>query len=277
MNIYLCGACRTGKAEIVRRMALETKGVEVRLDQSEEVFIPLFGHGLDRVFRRRPWEGKIEEACQGMMAYLESFRGSPDRTTVYNEGPLLILSHLLYFGALALATDQQREQILRECMDLMKQGEHYIIERWADNSTFDRVSVDIQKSLGCNRPNVFVIEAAEDYERTVEKALVQIRKGKVALQKKVAARIIEEKEIFSALAKDELAMMERLQDEARLREQAEWEKLQAERRQLEKAIADRQAEMELQFEQERKEIAEKLGEVVKDGTLDDAELQSAKA
>ncbi len=277
MNIYLCGACRTGKAEIVRRMALETKGVEVRLDQSEEIFIPLFGHGLDRVFRRRLWEGKTDEAYQGMMAYLESFRGSPDRTTIFNEGPLLLLSHFLYFGALALAPDQWRETILRECMDLLEQGEHYIIERWADNSAFDRVSVDLQKALGCNRANVFVIEAATDYESTVENTLVQIRKGKVALQKKVAARIIEEKEIFSARAKDELAIMERMQVEARLREQSEWEQIQVERMQLEKAITDHQAAMEIRLEQERKEIAEKIEEVVKDGPIDNAELQSAKA
>lgn len=270
MNIYLCGACKTGKAEIARRMGLEIKGVEVRLDPSEEIFIPLFGHGLDKVFRRRLWEGKIDKAYQGIMAYLESFHGSPDRTTVFNEGPLLILSHLLYFGALALAPDQWRETILRECVTLLEQGEHYIIERWADNSTFDRVSVDIQKSLGCNRANVFVIEAAEDYESTVEKTLMQIRKGKVALQKKVAARIIEEKKIFEARVKDELAIMERMQDEARLCEQAKWERLQAERIQLEKAIVGRQAEMELMLEQEREEIEKIRLEVMKDGSFTDS-------
>ena len=277
MNIYLCGACNTGKAEIAKQITLDTKGAKIKLDVSEEIFIPLFGHGLDRVFRKRLWEGKTEVAYQSMITYLDSFIGEPDKTTIYNEGPLLILSHLFYFGALAMIPDRQREEIVRKCICLLEQGEHYIIERWANNTAFDRVSVDIQKAFGCNRSNIFVIEPAEDYERTIKKASTQILKGKIALQKKVVSRIIEEKEIFSARAEDELAMMERLQDEARLREQAEWEKLQAERIQLEKAIADRQAEMELQFEQERKEIAEKLEEVVKDGTLDNDELQPAKA
>lgn len=277
MNIYLSGACRTGKAEIARRLAGEVKGVVSLIDPSLEVFAPVFGHGLDRIFRGRLWEGKMEAAYNAVMRYLEVMGGTPGQTTVFNEGPLPLLAHLTYFGGLALATDPQREAILAACLDLLGQGEHYVIQRWANDGTFDRVNVALQAACGCNRVNVFVLPPARDYAGTVEAALSQIRRGSLAMEEDVLARIADEREAAATRAAAEIETMERLHVESMERERAAFEQLEAERVRLEEDLTRRREETERLVAEELAAIQAQREEVENSGADDDNELQPAKA
>lgn len=276
MNIYLCGACKSGKAEIARRLSDEVKGVQVCLDPSESVFRPLFGHGLERTFRGRLWEGKTEAAYGAIMAYLGVLRGTPGQTTVYNEGPLPLLAHLTYFGALALARDSWREEILSACLDLLGQGEHYVVQRWADKSTFDRVNVQVQMACGCNRENVFILPPARDYTGTVMAALAQIRRGSLALEADVLARIAEEREAAKARIAAEIETMERMHSEAMARERAAFEQVAAERARLEEELTRRREEAERMVAEELAAIQAQREEVESSGTDDNDELQPAE-
>ncbi len=276
MNIYLSGACRTGKAEIARRLAGEVKGMVPCLDPSLEVFTPVFGHGLDRIFRGRLWEGKMEAAYNAVMRYLEVLGGTPGQTTVFNEGPLPLLAHLTYFGGLALATDRQRETILAACLDLLGQGEHYVIQRWANDGTFDRVNVSLQTACGCNRANVFLLPPARDYAGTVEAALSQIRRGSLALEADVLSRIADEREAAQLRAIAEIETMERLHTEAMERERAAYEQLEAERARLDEELTRRREETERMVAAELAAIQAQREEAG-NGTDDDNELQPAKA
>lgn len=276
MNIYLSGACRTGKAEIARRLAGEVKGVVPCLDPSEGIFRPVFGHGLDRIFRGRLWEGHMDQAYEATMRYLEVLGGAPGQTTVFNEGPLPLLAHLTYFGGLALATDHQREAILAACLDLLGQGEHYVIQRWANDGTFDRVNVALQTACGCNRANVFLLPPARDYAGTVEAALSQIRRGSLALEEDVLARIADEREAAQLRAAAEIETMERLHAEAMERERAAYEQLEAERIRLEEDLTRRREETERMVVAELAAMQAQREEAG-NGTDDDNELQPAKA
>ncbi len=277
MNIYLSGACRTGKAEIARRLAGEVKGVVPCLDPSLEVFTPVFGHGLDRIFRGRLWEGRMDQAYEATMRYLEVLGGAPGQTTVFNEGPLPLLAHLTYFGGLALATDHQREAILAACLDLLGQGEHYVIQRWANDGTFDRVNVALQTACGCNRANVFLLPPARDYAGTVEAALSQIRRGSLALEEDVLARIADEREAAQARTVAEIETMERMHAEAMERERAGYEQLEAERARLDEELTRRREETERMVAAELAAIQAQREEVESSGTDDNDELQPAKA
>lgn len=277
MNIYLSGACRSGKAEIARRLAGEVKGMVPCLDPSLEVFRPVFGHGLDRIFRGRLWEGRMDQAYDAVMRYLEVLGGSPGQTTIYNEGPLPLLAHLTYFGGLALATDPQREAILAACLDLLGQGEHYVIQRWANDGTFDRVNVALQAACGCNRANVFILPPARDYTGTVEAALSQIRRGSLALEEDVLARIADEREAAQLRAIAEIETMERLHVEAMERERAAYEQLEAERVRLDEELTRRREETERMVAAELAAMQAQREEVETSGTDDNDELQSAKA
>lgn len=275
MNIYLCGACKSGKAEIANRLAGEVKGMQVCLDPSESVFRPVFGHGLERTFRGRLWEGKTEAAYKAMMEYLGVLRGTKGQTTIYNEGPLPLLAHLTYFGALALARDAWREEILSACMDLLGQGEHYVIQRWANDGTFDRVNVALQTACGCNRANVFILPTAPDYARTVESALAQIRRGNLALEEDVLARIADEREAAATRAAAEIETMERMHSEAMARERAAFEQVAAERARLEEELTRRREEAERMVAAELAAIQAQREEVG-NGTDDNDELQPAE-
>jgi len=276
MNIYLSGACRSGKAEIARRLAGEVKGVVPCLDPSLEVFTTVFGHGLDRIFRGRLWEGRMDQAYEATMRYLEVLAGTAEQTTVFNEGPLPVLAHLTYFGGLALATDHQREAILAACLDLLGQGEHYVIQRWANDGTFDRVNVQIQMACGCNRPNVFILPPARDYAGTVTAALSQIRRGSLALEEDVLARIADEREAAQLRAVAEINTMERLHAEAMERERAAFEQLEAERARLEEELTRRREETERMVAAELAAIQAQREEVESSGTDDNDELQPAE-
>lgn len=275
MNIYLSGACRTGKAEIARRLADEVKGMVPCLDPSLEVFRPVFGHGLDRIFRGRLWEGRMDQAYDAVMRYLEVLGGSPGQTTIYNEGPLPLLAHLTYFGGLALATDRQREEILSACMDLLGQGEHYVIQRWANDGTFDRVNVALQTACGCNRANVFLLPPARDYAGTVEAALSQIRRGSLALEEDVLARIADERDAAQARVAAEIETMERLHADFLERERAAYEQLEAERVRLEEDLTHRRKETERMVADELAAIQAQREEA-ENGADDNDELQSAE-
>lgn len=276
MNIYLCGACRSGKAEIARRLAGEVKGVVLCIDPSEGIYRPLFGHGLDRIFRGRLWEGRMDQAYEATMRYLEVLGGAPGQTTVFNEGPLPLLAHLTYFGGLALATDHQREAILAACLDLLVQGEHYVIQRWANDGTFDRVNVALQTACGCNRANVFLLPPARDYAGTVEAALSQIRRGSLALEEDVLARIADEREAAQLRAAAEIETMERMHAEAMERERAAFEQLEAERVRLEEDLTHRRKETERMVAEELAAIQAQREEA-ENGADDNDELQPAKA
>ncbi len=275
MNIYLSGACRTGKAEIARRLAGEVRGVVSRIDPSLEVFQPVFGHGLERVFRGRLWEGRMGQAYDATMRYLEVLGGTPGQTTVFNEGPLPVLAHLIYFGGLALATEHQREAILAACLDLLGQGEHYVIQRWANDGAFDRVNVSLQTACGCNRANVFLLPPARDYAGTVEAALSQIRRGSLAMEEDVLARIADERDAAQARAAAEIETMERLHVESMERERAAFEQLEAERVRLEEDLTRRREETERMVADELAAIQAQREEV-ENGADDDDELQPAK-
>lgn len=275
MNIYLSGACKSGKAEIARRLAGEVKGVVPCLDPSLEVFTPVFGHGLDRIFRGRLWEGRMDQAYEATMRYLEVLDGTPGQTTIYNEGPLPLLAHLTYFGALALARDAWREAILAACLGLLGQGEHYVIQRWANDGTFDRVNVALQTACGCNRSNVFLLPPARDYAGTVEAALSQIRRGSLALEEDVLARIADEREAAATRTAAEIETMERLHVEAMERERAAFEQVAAERARLEEELTRRQQETERMVAAELAAIQAQREEAG-NGTDDNDELQPAE-
>jgi hypothetical protein len=272
MNIYLSGACRTGKAEIARRLAGEVEGVVPCLDPSEGIFRPVFGHGLDRIFRGRLWEGRMDQAYDATMRYLEVLGGTPGQTTVFNEGPLPLLAHLTYFGGLALATDHQREAILAACLDLLGQGEHYVIQRWANDGTFDRVNVALQTACGCNRANVFLLPPARDYAGTVEAALSQIRRGSLAMEEDVLARIADEREAAQARTVAEIETMERLHADFLERERAAYEQLEAERARLDEELTRRREETERMVAAELAAMQAQREEV-NNGADDNDELQ----
>lgn len=218
----------------------------------------------------------MDQAYEATMRYLEVLGGAPGQTTVFNEGPLPLLAHLTYFGGLALATDQQREAILAACLDLLGQGEHYVVQRWANDSTFDRVNVALQAAAGCNRPNVFVLPPAPDYARTVESALAQIRRGSLALEEDVLARIADEREEAAARAVSEIETMERLHVEAMEREQAAFEELEAERARLEEDLTRRREETDRLVAAELAAIQAQREEVESNGADDNDELQPAE-
>lgn len=167
MRIYLCGACNSGKAEICRRVADKT-GLSAKIDPSDAVFKPIYSVGLDRVFRGGKWQGKREETYQGLLQYLEAFA---EGDFITNEGPLLLLSHLMFFGVLAIMGDSQRKTVLEKALSQLDQGQHYIIERWAPGNTFDQVSVRLQKNLAGARDNIKILPAQKGYEETISKAV----------------------------------------------------------------------------------------------------------
>lgn len=167
MKIYVCGACNSGKAEIVRRISEKLK-IKSIIDPSETVFQPVFGMGLGRVFRGRRWEGKQPETYQGIMEYLDVL--DSDGPFVSNEGPILFLSHLMFFGVLSTFMDLQRQQIVERSLAMTCRGFHVIIERWVPANTFDEVSVLIQKNIAGARDNVIVLKKYKDYGETIEKA-----------------------------------------------------------------------------------------------------------
>jgi len=167
MRIYLCGACNSGKGEICRIVA-EKLGLPALIDPSEAIFKPIYSVGLDRVFRGYKWQGKREETYQGLLKYLEAFE---EGDFISNEGPLLLLSHLLFFGVLSVLEDSQRKTVLEKALSQLDQGRHYIIERWAPGNIFDQVSVTIQKDLAGARENIKILPAQKGYEETISKAV----------------------------------------------------------------------------------------------------------
>ena len=218
----------------------------------------------------------MDQAYEATMRYLEILAGTEGQTTVFNEGPLPLLAHLTYFGAMALATDPQREAVLSACLDLLGQGEHYVIQRWANDGTFDRVNVALQAACGCNRANVFLLPTARDYAGTVEAALSQIRRGSLALEEDVLARIEDERDAAQLRAAAEIETMERLHAEAMERERAAYEQLEAERVRLEEDLTRRREETERMVVAELAAMQAQREEAG-NGTDDDNELQPAKA
>lgn len=172
MRIYLSGSCNSGKAAIVRKISSDL-GLEEVVNPSERIFPSIFGVNLNRVFHGRKWEGKRDETFQGLMEYLDVL----DREDIVsNEGPLLLLSHLLYFGVLGTLTDEQRVLVLRRCLSLLEKGQHFIVDRWSPSNMFDEVSVDIQKALSAGRGNVVSLKREKDYEATIKKSAQRIKK-----------------------------------------------------------------------------------------------------
>lgn len=270
MNIYLNGACNTGKAEVARRLAEEVPGMQVCLNPSEMIFEPLFGHKLNRIFRGRLWEGHIDKAYTGTMQYLDMLKGEEGKTTVFNEGPVLFLSHLLFFGSLALLKDDQRESIISKCVELIGQGEHYIIQRWADKSLFDRVNVSIQMLLGCNRTNVFVLTPAVDYESTITHVLTQIRRGRLSLEEDILARIAREEKEAMDRTVETLKTIDRIHTETMEWEQQEYQKLENTRREVEEEMARRREETERMIATEMETLESIRKEAEENGNLVDA-------
>lgn len=172
MSIYICGACNCGKAEIARRIAADCPSLRLTLDPADSVFVPIFGVGLDRIFRGRKWEGKSDEAYQGITEYL-SILEQDDILT--NEGPLVFFSHLMFFGVLSVFNDEQRREILTRCLALLRRGKHFIVRRWIENGNFNEISVSLQREFRNGRENIFTIPPATDYDSTVEQAVEYIK------------------------------------------------------------------------------------------------------
>lgn len=172
MRIYLSGSCNCGKAEITRKISKDL-GLEEVISPSEQIFPPIFGVNLNRVFHGRKWEGKRDETFQGLMSYLDAL----DREDIVsNEGPLLLLSHLLFFGVLSVFSDEQRVAVLKRCLSLLEKGEHFIVERWSPGNLFDEITVDLQKAFSSGRGNVTLMKREKNFETTVKKGMQKIRK-----------------------------------------------------------------------------------------------------
>jgi hypothetical protein len=262
MNIYICGACHSGKAAIVKRLVEEVPGLEMKLDISESIFEELFGCSYIRFFRRRMWENDIDKAVDGFIQYMDVFKGEKGVSTVFNEGPLLTLSHLLYFGALSVCSDAQKVQVLNTCFDLINQGEHYIVQRWASTSVLDQVSVEIQKQFGFHRSNVFLLDKAADYDSTVSNAVAQILLGKVQLEKDILARIVEDKAQAEQRAQALLQEMENKQKERAVLEQQHYEEMEAYHAEFMQWEEQRIAELEVQRQETEMMLANRKEEVL---------------
>jgi hypothetical protein len=178
MSIYICGACNCGKAEISRRIAAEYPSLRLTIDPADSVFIPIFGVGLDRIFRGRKWEGRTDETYQGIVQYLDLLE---QEDIITNEGPLVFFSHLVFFGLLSSFNDEQRKEIITRCLDLLRKGKHFVVRRWADNGNFGQVSVMLQREFRNGRENIYTIPPATDYESTVEQAVEYI-KGRMGVE-----------------------------------------------------------------------------------------------
>lgn len=172
MRIFLCGACNSGKAEICRRVG-EKARLPLLLNPSEEIFQPIYSVGLDRVFRGAKWLTKREETYQGLVKYLDRFE---EGDFISNEGPLLLLSHLLFFGVLSVLEDSQRKTVLEKALSQLNQGTHLIIERWAPGNIFDQISVRFQKDLAGARENIKILPPQQGYEETISKAVTRVLK-----------------------------------------------------------------------------------------------------
>lgn len=262
MNIYICGACHSGKAAIVKRLVEEVPGLEMKLDISESIFEELFGCSYIRFFRRRMWENDIDKAVDGFIQYMDVFKGEKGVSTVFNEGPLLTLSHLLYFGALSVCSDAQKVQVLNTCFDLITQGEHYIVQRWASTSVLDQVSVEIQKQFGFHRSNVFLLDKAADYDSTVSNAVAQILLGKVQLEKDILARIVEDKAQAEQRVQALLQEMENKQKERAVLEQQHYEEMEAYHAEFMQWEEQRIAELEVQRQETEMMLANRKEEVL---------------
>lgn len=262
MNIYICGACHSGKAAIVKRLVEEVPGLEMKLDISESIFEELFGCSYIRFFRRRMWENDIDKAVDGFIQYMDVFKGEKGVSTVFNEGPLLTLSHLLYFGALSVCSDAQKVQVLNTCFDLINQGEHYIVQRWASTSVLDQVSVEIQKQFGFHRSNVFLLDKAADYDSTVSNAVAQILLGKVQLEKDILARIVEDKAQAEQRAQALLQEMENKQKERAVLEQQHYGEMEAYHAEFMQWEEQRIAELEVQRQETEMMLANRKEEVL---------------
>ena len=166
MSIYICGACNCGKAEIARRLGDDFPNLKVVVDPSETVFKPIFGVGLDRVFRGRKWEGRTDETYQGIVQYLDLLE---QENIITNEGALAFIPHLAFFGLLSSFNDEQRKEILLRCYAQLRNGLHFVVRRWADNGNFCQTSVQLQRDIGVGRKNIYIIPPASDYESTVER------------------------------------------------------------------------------------------------------------
>lgn len=173
MSIYICGACNCGKAEIARRLGDDFPNLKVVVDPSETVFKPIFGVGLDRVFRGRKWEGKTDEAYQGIVQYLGLLE---QENVITNEGALAFLTHVAFFGVLSSFNDEQRKEILLRCYAQLRNGLHFVVRRWADNGNFCQTSVQLQRDIGAGRKNIYIIPPARDYESTVEQGYEFIKR-----------------------------------------------------------------------------------------------------
>ena len=178
MSIYICGACNTGKAEIARRIGMENTSLQLHIDPADTVFVPIFGVGLDRIFRGRKWEGKTDETYQSLCEYLSLLE---QEDIITNEGPLLLLSHMMFFGVLSVFNDEQRKGILTRCLALLRRGKHFIVRRWIENGNFNEISVSLQREFRNGRENIFTIPPATDYDSTVEQAVEYI-KGKMEVK-----------------------------------------------------------------------------------------------
>ena len=165
MSIYICGACNCGKAEIARRLGVDFPSLEIVIDPSETVFKPIFEVGLDRVFRGRKWEGKVDETYKGITEYLDILG---QENIITNEGALVFLTHVAFFGVLSSFNDEQRKDILMRCYAQLRDGDHFVVRRWADNGNFCQTSVQLQRDIGVGRKNIHIIPPAVDYESTVE-------------------------------------------------------------------------------------------------------------
>lgn len=173
MSIYICGACEAGKSKVTEEISDSFPDLELVLDPSIALFSAVFkGRSLGRILRCEEWEGHLEESYGILINLIEIYERED---IITNEGPLMLLSHLMFFGILHSFNDQQRKEILTRCYALLSTGTHFIVQRWVDSGDFCEASTKLQIGFKFGRANVSVIPKAENYETTVAQAVEFIK------------------------------------------------------------------------------------------------------
>lgn len=155
MKIFICGACGVGKRAIAQRAAEQEGNIDLRVDVSEDVFGGAFNRPLNHVLARRKWFGDAVATYRSLSEYLERLAEKPKggRALVFNEGPSMLISHLLWFGPLYNLPTQQRLEVITKAFGLLGEGTHVFIEGWKKD-TFNQATTQIQKTILGGQANV---------------------------------------------------------------------------------------------------------------------------
>lgn len=170
MKIYICGGCSVGKTTIARAIAEKRPEVELRLDISEQVFGAVFGRPFHSIVSKRQWIGDAPRTYSVICEYIERMaeKPKPGQILIYNEGPSMIISHMLWFGPTCILPMRQRMDIIIRAMALFDEQEtaHVFIEGWKQD-TFNQATIAIQKRILHGMDNVIYVQG-RGYNETIE-------------------------------------------------------------------------------------------------------------